>query len=170
MMSIVSGNWKKYLKSVVLISGLMMVMLMAPTSHASSPSKTFEGAFLSGSTIVGIEQKGSGPLVFSLNGKAIFVPGDITGTLTGPATVVKLSNGNFRIHTTGLFEGTIDGRAGTAKYVSSAHGVDSIGFCCYSGPITFYDGTGGLEGLTASGTLSNDIVDGNRYSLDVIFR
>ena len=169
-MSNVTWKWKNYLKLVILAGGLMMVLMMTPTSHASSPSKTFEGTFISQSTLAGIEQKGNGLTVFSLNGKIEFVPGDITGTLEGPATVVKVSSGKFRIETTGIFNGSIDGRSGSAKYVATAHGVDSAGFCCYTGPFTFYDGTGGLEGLTASGTLTNDLVNGNGYSFDVIFR
>ena len=172
-MSIVSGNWKKYLKFVILIAGLMAVMLMTPTSHASSPSQTFGGPYESATAIAGIEQKGNGPTVISANTKAIFDDDDIDGTIAGPGTVVKLSNGSFRIHASGIFDGTIDGRTGTAKFVSSAHGSDSSGlfaFCCWSGPLTLYDGTGGLAGLTATGFLSNDPVDGTQYTLDVIFR
>ena len=176
MTSIVSGNWKNYLKFVILAGGLMMVLMMVlmmtPTSQASSPSKTFEGSTLGDSTVVDIEQKGNGPLVVTAITKTIFVPGDITGELGGPGTLVKLSNGTFRIHTTGIFVGTIDGRTGTAKFTSTVHGVDPnpFGFCCCTGPITLYDGTGGLEGLTAHGTFSNNLIDGNRYSFDVIFR
>lgn len=169
----VSAYMKRYMKPAVLLLGLMIVLLIAPTSHASNPvAKTLEGAFISASTVNGVEQKGNGPLVFSLDGKAIFVPGEISGEISGPATAFKLSDGTFRIHVRGIFVGTIDGRTGTARFVITVHGVDPdpIGICCYSGPLMLYGGTGGLTGLTASGVWSNDLVDGNRYSLDVIFR
>ena len=67
--------------------------------------------------------------------------------------------------------GTIDGRSGTAKFASTVLRVNpAVGFCFYSGPIVLYDGTVGLMGVTASGVLSKDSVNGNRCYLDVIFR
>jgi hypothetical protein len=70
-----------------------------------------------------------------------------------------------------LFERSIDGKVGTAKFNVVVNAVNPSGtFCCYRGLIEFYGGTGELKGMTASGVFTNDLVNGRQFFLDVIFR
>ena len=169
--SYIAGNARWFLRPALLLLGVLMIFFIVPVSNASNPHITLNGTFDGDNTVTSFEQKGQGPIVITLDAKAIFTSGGVEGTVTGKATAIFLAKGNFSLHITGVFDGSIDGREGTAQFNAVVNGVDpSLMFCCYRGPIEFFGGTGDLEGLSATGVFTNNPIDGREYSLDVMFR
>ena len=147
-----------------------------PVSNASNPQSTTLTGEWSANSILTIVPKGvspdderHGPLIITADTVLSFF-GEVDGDVTGSLVVYRQPKGHFTVVTTGEFVGTIDGKEGTAQFNSVVNGTSQPFPCCYEGPINFYDGEGGLEGLTAKGVFTRDPDNGQRYSLDVIFR
>ena len=169
-----------YLKPTVIFLGLLMLLFIAPVSNASQPqTTTLNGEWSAVSDTIltgkGVSPDGErhGPLVITAETVLTF-EGEVAGDVTGSLVVYLQPKGHFTVVTTGEFVGTIDGKVGTAQFNTVVNGFqqppDNRFPCCYEGPINFYDGEGGLEGLTAKGVFTRDPDNRQRYSLDVIFR
>ena len=168
------GGWmrRRYLKPTVIFIGLLMILFIAPVSNASQPqTATFNGEWDPTNMLTQppVQRgEGEGPLVIEANTVLDFVSGGVDGKMTGTLTLFfRVDSNHITVTTSGEFVGTIGGsELGTAKFHSVVEGERFN----YRGPINFYGGTEGLEGLTATGVFTRDPENGQRYSLDVIFR
>jgi len=161
--------------TTVAVAGLLAILLtLVPQTGASGPKETLNGTYSVNTVPVGVDQRGNGVLMLELAVTTQFLTGGIIGTATASAIGVLQRGGGFTLHLQqGLFTGTIDGKAGTAKFNATAHGVAGPGVesgCCFEGVIQFYDGTGELEGIAANGKLTNDPIIGRTYSVNAHFR
>ncbi len=169
------GGWMRwgYLKPTLILIGLLMILSLAPVSNASQPqSATYTGEWSPTNFPEPPVQRGQGkgPLSINMDTVLDFVSGGVDGEMTGSLTLLfRVDANHITVTTSGVFVGTIGGsEPGTAKFHSVVEGERFN----YRGPINFYDGTGGLEGINAKGFFTRDggppVLP--RYSLDVIFR
>lgn len=169
------SGWMKwrYLKPTVILIGLLLILSIAPVSNASQPeSATYTGEWDPTNSPQPPVQRGQGegPLVIKMDTVLDFVSGGVDGEMTGSLTLrFRVDANQIVVTTSGVFVGTIGGsERGTAKFHSVVEGERFN----YRGPINFYDGTEGLEGITATGFFTRDggppVLP--QYSLDVMFR
>ena len=159
--------------ALAVVGLLAGILSLAPLTQASGPKETLTGTYKTENLPVGVNQRGSGVLMLDLQVTAEFLTGGIEGTIVGPAIGVLQPGGGFTLHAQGFhFDGKINGREGTAKVNATAHGVadPNITGCCFQAAVQFYQGTGGLEGLSATGVLTFDPINGRTYSMDVHFK
>jgi len=162
---------KTKLKLVTMI--LVVVGLLAggltSAALASGPRETFTiNTTLKEVSDLSITVRGDGTTVFEFNFVVSFPGPGIVGEVAGPGKIIFQLGGGFTGSVKDAdFTGTINGESGTLKFSSTTRGS---GECCIRGDTQFYDGTGDLEGVDATGTIFAEDTFSSVHTISVHFR
>ena len=124
-------RWR-YLKPTAILIGLLMILFIAPVSNASDPRTTLNGEWIANNSNQAVTHN-QGVRIITAD-TALTFTGGVDGVMTGSLTVIlmpPIGRGHFTVVTSGEFDGTIDGKDGTAQFNSVVNGVGEPFPCCY---------------------------------------
>ena len=146
-------------RSILLILGLTLLLVVVPMTQASSPPSILTGNFeTTDRDNITRKINGDGSVILSYTGTSEFT-GPVSGIKVSSVKLVLHPDGTFTINSRGLFTGSIEGAEGTMLSNHSFRGSGTLPNTIGGGNLNFYQGTGDLKGVvlrgeTSSGTYS----------------
>ncbi|TMH97303.1 DUF3224 domain-containing protein [Candidatus Bathyarchaeota archaeon] len=146
-----------------------LLLLILPLAHAATV-QTATGSFVTNSTTTSFN---------TINGFTIITQnivfttaGDISGTLLAKDVIVISPTGQGFFAGSGTFTGTILGKSGSVGIAFTGTFVATSSTPPFTGQAKFVPGTGtgGLAGISGSGTIQGTINVSGTYSFQVTFR
>jgi len=157
------------LKTSKILFLVPLLLLILPLAHAATV-QTATGSFVTNSTTTSFN---------TINGFTIITQnivfttaGDISGTLLAKDVIVISPTGQGFFAGSGTFTGTILGKSGSVGIAFTGTFVATSSTPPFTGQAKFVPGTGtgGLAGISGSGTIQGTINVSGTYSFQVTFR
>jgi len=157
------------LKTSKILFLVPLLLLILPLAHAATV-QTATGSFVTNSTTTSFN---------TINGFTIITQnivfttaGDISGTLLAKDVIVISPTGQGFFAGSGTFTGTILGKSGSVAIAFTGTFVATSSTPPFTGQAKFVPGTGtgGLAGISGSGTIQGTINVSGTYSFQVTFR
>jgi hypothetical protein len=146
-----------------------LLLLVLPLAHAAT-LQTATGGFLTNSTVTSVNTF-NGFTIITQN-TVFTITGDISGTLVAKDVIVISPTGQGFFAGGGTFTGTILGKSGSVGIAFTGTFVATSSTPPFTGQVNFVrgTGTGGLAGISGSGTIQGTINVSGTYSFQVAFR